>query len=97
LPVSPLSRPGDYLVAASLSAARHSVVSNLLTFDYIGFDLDRQAIRASPPWSTSVLAHPAFRQAFAGRRYDGRDGLVWCQIALKPVVERIHGCLRGRL
>ncbi len=59
---------GEYLVGGTLSVADIAVVSNLLTFDYIGFDLDRQRYPALAALVDRVLAHPAFRQALRAER-----------------------------
>src|SRR5262249_28509720 len=59
---------GDYLVGGTLTVADIAVVSNLLTFDYIGFDLDRQSYPRLAALVDRVLAHSAFQQALRAER-----------------------------
>ena len=59
---------GEYLVGRTLSVADIAVVSNRLTFDYAGFDLDRQRYPRLAALVDRVLAHPAFQQALRAER-----------------------------
>jgi glutathione S-transferase len=49
----------DYYVGDTLSIADLSVVSNLVTFQYIGFDLDRKNYTRLAALFDRVVAHPA--------------------------------------
>jgi glutathione S-transferase len=54
---------GGYLVGGALSAADLAVVSNLLTFQYFGFQLDRGAYRNLARLFDQVTALPPVREA----------------------------------
>jgi len=54
---------GDYLVGDRASIADFAVASNLITYQYIGFDLYRQRFGALAAWFDRVLRHPAMAEA----------------------------------
>jgi len=54
---------GDYLVGDRASVADFAVASNLITYQYIGFDLYRQRFAALAAWFDRVLRHPAMAEA----------------------------------
>jgi len=59
---------GDYLVGGKLSMADIAVASNLVTFDYAGFDLDRKSYPRLAALVDRMLALPAFQQALRAER-----------------------------
>jgi len=54
---------GNYLVGDTLSVADIAVTSNLLTFQYCGFELDRRRYPRLAALFDRVAGHPAVRQA----------------------------------
>jgi glutathione S-transferase len=52
-----------FLVGDAMSVADIAVTSNLLTFMYLGFDLDRDRCRHLAALFDRVVAHPAVREA----------------------------------
>jgi glutathione S-transferase len=54
---------GDYLAGKALSVADIAVVSNLVTYQYIGFDLFRSRFPRLAALVDRVLRHPAMREA----------------------------------
>ena len=54
---------GDYLVGDRASVADFAVASNLITYQYIGFDLYRQRFGVLAGWFDRVLRHPAMAEA----------------------------------
>ena len=54
---------GDYLVGNRASVADFAVVSNLITYQYIGFDLDRKRFASLAALFDRVLRHPAMAEA----------------------------------
>jgi glutathione S-transferase len=54
---------GDYLVGDRASVADFAVASNLITYQYIGFDLYRERFGALAAWFDRVLRHPAMTEA----------------------------------
>jgi glutathione S-transferase len=54
---------GEYLVGPTLSIADISVVSNLITYQYIGFDLYRDRYPRLAGLFDRVIRHPAVREA----------------------------------
>lgn len=54
---------GDYLVGKDLSMADVAVVSNLVTYQYIGFDLYRERFAHLAALFDRVVRHPAMREA----------------------------------
>lgn len=59
---------GGWLVGDRLSIADIAVVSNLLTLDYCGFDLDRRRYRHLAALFDRVFALPAMQQALRAER-----------------------------
>jgi glutathione S-transferase len=53
----------NYLVASSFSIADISVVSNLITYQYIGFDPYRERFRHLAALFDRTMQHPAMREA----------------------------------
>ena len=54
---------GEYLAGGSMSMADIAVASNLVTFQYIGFDLDRARFPRLAALFDRVVQQPAFREA----------------------------------
>ncbi len=54
---------GDYLVGDRAGVADFAVVSNLITYQYIGFDLYRERFGRLAAWFDRVLRHPAMAEA----------------------------------
>lgn len=54
---------GDYLVGDRASVADFAVVSNLITYQYIGFDLYRERFRRLANYFDRVLRHEALSEA----------------------------------
>lgn len=77
---------GEYLVGGKLSVADIAVASNLLTFDYVGFDLDRKSYSRLAALVDRMLALPAFQQALHAERpvveSMGLRGAVFKKLAL---------------
>jgi glutathione S-transferase len=59
---------GDYLVGDRVSVADFAVVSNLITFRYIGFDIDRVRFGRLAALFDRVLRHPAMAEALRRER-----------------------------
>ena len=59
---------GDFLVDGQMSVADVAVVSNLITYKYIGFDLNRDEYPRLASLYDRVLAHPAVREAVRRER-----------------------------
>jgi glutathione S-transferase len=59
---------GDYLAGDALSVADIAVVSNLITYQYIGFDLYRERYPRLAALFDRVVRHPAMREALARER-----------------------------
>jgi glutathione S-transferase len=53
----------EYFVGNGLTVADLAVASNLVTFQYIGFELDRQKYRRLAALFDRVISHPAVREA----------------------------------
>ncbi len=53
----------DYLVGSSFSIADIAVISNLITYQYIGFDLHRDNFPRLAAWFDRVILHPAILEA----------------------------------
>jgi glutathione S-transferase len=53
----------DYLVGGNATVADFAVVSNLITYQYIGFDLYRERFGRLAALFDRVLRHPAMAQA----------------------------------
>ena len=54
---------GEYLVASSLSIADIAVASNLITYRYIGFDVDRKRFPRLAAWFDRIIREPALSEA----------------------------------
>jgi glutathione S-transferase len=54
---------GDYLLGGSVTVADFAVISNLITYQYIGFDLYRDRFRRLAALFDRVLRHPAMAEA----------------------------------
>jgi len=54
---------GDYFVSNRLSVADIAVASNLITYQYIGFVLERKRFGRLAAWFDRVLHHPAMAEA----------------------------------
>jgi len=54
---------GDYLVGNRAGVADFAVVSNLINYQYIGFDLDRKRFGRLAAFFDRVLRHPAMAEA----------------------------------
>jgi glutathione S-transferase len=59
---------GDYLVGKAFSIADVAVASNLVTFQYAGFELDRKRFPNLAAWFRRAIAHPAFDEALTRER-----------------------------
>jgi len=59
---------GEFLAGPSLSVADIAVASNLVTFQYIGFELDRQRFPRLAEHFERVCAAPAFAEALRRER-----------------------------
>jgi len=52
-----------YLVASSFSIADISIASNLITYQYVGFDLDRDKFPRLAAWFDRIIHQPAMQEA----------------------------------
>src|SRR5690606_40072751 len=58
----------NYLVNSAFSIADISIVSNLITYQYIGFDLYRQQYPNLASYFDRVIQHPAMSEALRRER-----------------------------
>jgi glutathione S-transferase len=59
---------GQWLAGDAMSIADIAVVSNLITYQYLGFDLHRQSFPRLAALHDRTIAHPALQAALRGER-----------------------------